>query len=166
MPRTDTQMWGFTISWNPFRPLDEHDVSAVTVGSISHVNVEDGTFRPVANASNDYLIDRNLQKRASFTGIPGIRYQDLAVQEDQDGPILQRDQENLGAADTAVVAVRNLLIDGAKKLEEGIEPAQPFHADDYAIRSVVAMDVPVGVSWSEIWNSGQSEKVAQLATRK
>jgi len=164
VPRNDTQMWGYTISWNPSRPLDEKDVFAVTVGSISHVNVEDGSFRPVANASNDYLIDRELQARSSFTGIPGIRYQDLAVQEDQDGPLLQRDQENLGATDMAIVAVRNLLLEGARKLEKGIEPVHAFNSDEYSVRSVVAKDVPVGVPWSEIWSRGQPEKEVQLAT--
>ena len=40
-----------------------------------------GRFRAVANANNDYLIDRDQQKTASYTGIGSIFLQDQAVTE-------------------------------------------------------------------------------------
>ena len=48
---------------------------------------------------NDYLIDREAQKNwDSYTGIPGIRQQDMAVTETM-GPIYNRRQEHLGTTD-------------------------------------------------------------------
>ena len=46
-----------------------------------HSDLIPGTFRPKANRDNDYLIDRELQRTATFTGIKGIGTQDCAVQE-------------------------------------------------------------------------------------
>ena len=49
------------------------------------MHVDPETWLPLANKTNNYLIDRDLQSSRSFTGIFGIRNQDLAVQENQDG---------------------------------------------------------------------------------
>jgi hypothetical protein len=65
---------------------------------------------PEANASNDYLIDREVQRsRRSFTGIFGSGPQDSAVQEGM-GPIYDRSQEHLGASDAGVIAARRHLL--------------------------------------------------------
>ena len=51
-----------------------------------------GSFRLTQTADNDYLIDREAQRTdESYTGIPGIRQQDLAVTESM-GPIYDRTQ--------------------------------------------------------------------------
>ena len=51
-----------------------------------------GTFRLKANKSNDYFIDRQMQKTKNYTGIMGINTQDFALQEGM-GPITDRSQE-------------------------------------------------------------------------
>ncbi|MEY4879615.1 MAG: hypothetical protein RJB62_1084, partial [Pseudomonadota bacterium] len=48
-----------------------------------------GTFRLKRNQSNDYLIDRQMQKTQNFTGIVGVNTQDFALQEGM-GPICDR----------------------------------------------------------------------------
>ncbi|HUY06184.1 MAG TPA: Rieske 2Fe-2S domain-containing protein [Acidimicrobiales bacterium] len=159
VPRDDRNMWGFTVSWNPDRPLDDVDIEAVTSGSVSHVRIQEGSFRSVANASNSYLIDRELQRTSSFTGIPGIRYQDLAVQEDQDGPILRRDEENLGVTDQAIRALRQMLLSGAKNLQMDIDPPQVKNVSAYKVRSVVVRESPLEGGWLDIWESGQPDSV-------
>ena len=90
---------------------------------------------PVANKSNDYLIDRARQRSDSFTGIRGIREQDLAVQEDQWGTITDRTKEHLGSSDTAVIAMRRLLLRSLDDLARGVEPYSAQHGDVYRVRS-------------------------------
>ena len=51
-----------------------------------------GRFRPLADQTNDYLIDREVQRTRDFTGIPGIHTQDKAITESM-GPILNRERE-------------------------------------------------------------------------
>ena len=80
-----------------------------------------GRFRAVANAGNDYLIDRELQKTASYTGIGSIHLQDQAVTESM-GEIYDRTQEHLGTTDAMVIFVRRQLINAAKALrEQGVD---------------------------------------------
>ena len=54
-----------------------------------------GTYRPVANKDNDYLIDREAQKRGdTYSGVEGIAMQDASLQESM-GPIVDRTKERL-----------------------------------------------------------------------
>ena len=50
----------------------------------------DGNYVPLQNKPNDYLIDREAQKTVSYHRHPGVRVQDMAVQEDQRGRISDR----------------------------------------------------------------------------
>ncbi len=54
-----------------------------------------GRARLAANKKNDYEIDREEQRTASYTGISGIFLQDQAVTESM-GPIYNRSNEHLG----------------------------------------------------------------------
>jgi phthalate 4,5-dioxygenase oxygenase subunit len=73
----------------------------------------DTQFRPIKrHAHNDYLQDRAAMENGSFTGIPGIPNQDIAMWESM-GPIADRSQERLGASDIAIVQFRRLMIDAA-----------------------------------------------------
>jgi len=78
-------------------------------------------FRKVRNKDNDWLIDRQVQKTETFTGIDGVNIQDHAVQESM-GPVVDRTRENLVNSDAAVFAMRRLLIHGAKAVQEGGDP--------------------------------------------
>jgi hypothetical protein len=84
-------------------------------------------FRLKKNLGNDYMIDRELQRTRSFTGITGINTQDVAIQEGM-GPIADRSEEHLGATDRAIVALRRLLLDATRSVASGgtlrgIDPA-------------------------------------------
>jgi phenylpropionate dioxygenase-like ring-hydroxylating dioxygenase large terminal subunit len=78
-------------------------------------------YRLKQNLANDYLIDRELQKRSSYTGIAGINTQDIALQEGM-GPITDRSQEHLGTTDRAIIVTRQLLLEATKAVEEGETP--------------------------------------------
>jgi phthalate 4,5-dioxygenase len=80
-----------------------------------------GKQERLVEPENDYLIDRDLQRSTTYTGIPGIQEQDLAVTESM-GRIYDRSQERLGTTDRAIIRMRQLLIKAAQDLEEGIEP--------------------------------------------
>lgn len=98
-----------------------------------------GTRRPLANMSNDYLIDREMQKSVNFSGILRIREQDLMGTEAM-GPVMDRTREHLGTADTAVIYYRRLLLKLARQLEHGIEPWAPAHGDAYRVRALDTLD--------------------------
>ena len=78
-------------------------------------------FRSVRNARNKWMIDREVQKRDTFSGITGINAQDRAVQESM-GKIVDRSQEHLGAADKAIIATRRLLEQAVRDVQEGGQP--------------------------------------------
>ncbi len=79
-------------------------------------------YKLIKNMSNDYLMDRSrMAARTSWCGIDGVNTQDFAVQESM-GPIYDRSTEHLGTADTAVIAMRKLLLDAARAIQNGQEP--------------------------------------------
>ncbi len=106
-----------------------------------------GTFTLKRNPSNDYLIDRQMQKTETFTGIDGINTQDFAIQEGM-GPIVDRSQEYLGSTDRAIVTLRNQLLEAMAAVERG-EPAPG--ADPRTHRGIRPYDgvVPPGRTWRE-----------------
>jgi phenylpropionate dioxygenase-like ring-hydroxylating dioxygenase large terminal subunit len=82
-----------------------------------------GRFNCVQNAENDYLIDREAQRTwKSYTGIEGIRQQDMAV-TDSMGAINPRWKEHLGTTDQLIIRTRRRLITSALALRhDGIIP--------------------------------------------
>ena len=63
------------------------------------------------NPANDYFIDREVQRTKTYTGITGINTQDFALQEGM-GPIVDRSNEHLGTSDRAIIAMRQMLLEG------------------------------------------------------
>jgi len=106
-----------------------------------------GTFRLKRNQSNDYLIDRQMQKTQNFTGIVGVNTQDFALQEGM-GPIADRSKEFLGTSDKAIVALRRLLLDAVATNEKG---GTLRALDPNTYRNVRAYDrvVESGEHWKE-----------------
>ena len=83
----------------------------------------DGSYRPVANRDNDYLMDRAAQKSGrSFSGIEGIAMQDASLQESM-GAIMDRSREHLTNTDNGIIMARQRLLRAAKALSDnGILP--------------------------------------------
>jgi hypothetical protein len=96
---------------------------------------------------NDWLIDRELQRKKTFTGIRGLNTQDLAVQESM-GPIIDRSREHLGTTDKAIIQFRRCMLDAANDLQNGIDPPG---ADSKGYRNLRATDVtiPKDVRWQD-----------------
>ncbi len=106
-----------------------------------------GTFRLRRNQSNDYLIDRQMQKTQNFTGIVGVNTQDFALQEGM-GPICDRSKEFLGTSDKAIVALRRLLLEAVAQNDKG-ETLRALNPATY--RKVRAYDrvVPADQPWQQ-----------------
>ncbi len=81
----------------------------------------DGRTR-LMRPDNDYLIDRVAQKTITPSGIIPTREQDAAATESM-GAVMDRTQEHLYHADAAIIRYRQLLMNAARNLQEGEEPA-------------------------------------------
>ncbi|GAA5199862.1 Rieske 2Fe-2S domain-containing protein [Rugosimonospora acidiphila] len=154
VPLDDHNMWGYTVSWRRDRPLNEAELEEINSGRVSHAAVDPDTFIPLGNLGNDYLIDREAQRTRSFTGIPGVRVQDLAVQEDQDGPVCRRFEEHLGTTDRAIVATRRLMLRAARQVQQGTLPPQRDNASSYRLRSL-AVEADSSTPWEDLWRERQ-----------
>jgi phenylpropionate dioxygenase-like ring-hydroxylating dioxygenase large terminal subunit len=93
-----------------------------------------GRWRLKANASNDYFIDRGVQRTQSYTGIDGIHLQDQAITESM-GPIIDRSQEHLGTSDVMIIRTRRRLLRAAQDLQEGRTPPGVDQPELYRQRS-------------------------------
>jgi phthalate 4,5-dioxygenase oxygenase subunit len=148
VPIDDENCWTFSVNWHPTRALTDRERQVMSSGGGLHPEKIPGTFRPVRNKTNDYQIDRQLQRSGkSFTGISGLSEQDLAVQESM-GAIYDRTNERLGSADAAIIQMRRRLLKAARELEQGIEPPG-LRPESFQVRSVsivLPRDVP---SWPE-----------------
>ena len=101
-------------------PLTEEDrLERGTGNGPSHVDQK--TFRSFQNRSNNYGLDRAVQKTETYTGIDGINQQDRALQETM-GAIVDRSKEHLGPADKAIAQARHLLRQAVKTVEGGGTP--------------------------------------------
>lgn len=160
IPLDDHNAWGFTVTWHHERPLNEGEVVGVTSGIGVHALVDPETFIPLANKSNNYLIDRELQKTSSFTGVYGIRGEDLPVQEDQDGTICKREEEHLGVSDRGIIAVRRLLLNLVKELQAGNEPPHAQRPTAFHARSVV-VTAPRETDPVELFLRGQPDSLTK-----
>jgi phthalate 4,5-dioxygenase oxygenase subunit len=140
VPIDDTSCWVFTYSWNPERALGQPERAAYASGAAIHSEV-DADYAPLRRRANDYLIDRALQKRESFTGITGISEQDAAIQDSQ-GLIHDRTREMLGPTDLGVSSLRALMLGAARELAMGTAPASARNPAAYRVRSgaIVAPD--------------------------
>ncbi len=141
-----THVYNFMYGYDSDVPLNEEYVAQwESLCGRGKDDMVPGTFRLKQSAANDYLIDRQVQKTRTFTGIPGINTQDFALQEGM-GAIVDRSKENLGTSDRAIVAMRRLLLKATRSVEKG---AGAPGTDPAAYRNVRPHDdyVAAGEDW-------------------
>jgi hypothetical protein len=106
-----------------------------------------GTFRPLANKDNDYLMDRAAQKAGvTYCGVRGISMQDASVQESM-GPIVDRSKENLVSTDNAIIMARHTLRRAALALQKGMQP-RGLGPESHRVRSATFV-LPMGVPFDQ-----------------
>ncbi|HEV8251707.1 MAG TPA: aromatic ring-hydroxylating dioxygenase subunit alpha [Gaiellaceae bacterium] len=123
VPIDDVNTWVYTFDYHPTRALTAQEVAAMKEGHGVHSRNIPGTYRPEENKDNDYLIDREAQRRGeSFSGVRGIAQQDASVQESM-GPIVDRTKERLVSSDTGIIKARQQLRKAVEALrDEGVVP--------------------------------------------
>ena len=135
VPTDDYHSDIWTVMWRVRRPMTQEEREGMLGGPHPHVaSFDPATGGLRANHANHFFQDRQVQMTQTFSGIPGIREQDGAVTLGM-GAIVDRTQEHLGTSDTAVIALRRLLIRAAQSLQDGVEPYAPYHGDCYRTRS-------------------------------
>ena len=134
VPVDDESCWIYIYGWHPDRPITVEERARFDKGGYGQFAELGPGYVPLRNRSNDYLIDREEQKKVSFTGVRGIAEQDTMAQESQ-GPIADRTKEHLTATDVGVVHFRRLMLKEAKNLRDGKEPPAAQHPEGYRLRS-------------------------------
>src|SRR5437660_6037235 len=102
------------------------------------------SFASLRNMENKFMIDRQMQKTVSFSGILGTNVQDRAVQESM-GPICDRTLERLGTTDRAIITARRQLLHAVKAVQEGKDP--PGVAPTYYQVRAIEKVLPKGADW-------------------
>ena len=147
VPIDDENCMSWCFTHHPSRTLSAHELEVMRNGGGIHVNLIPGSFRPVVNKDNDYMIDRMAQKHhKSYSGVKGIAMQDAAIQESC-GPIQDRTKENLVSTDNGVIMARHRLAKAAREVAagrtpDGIDPAT------HAVRSA-SIVLPEGANFYE-----------------
>ena len=126
VPMDDTHTMFFHMSWKKNTPglrklKDGAQIPGATIGNRYLPNTTDwhGRWRLADNASNDYGIDRDLQRDGSYSGIDGIHLQDQALTESM-GEIVDHTYEHLSISDLMINRTRRRLLQAARGAAEGI----------------------------------------------
>jgi phthalate 4,5-dioxygenase len=127
------------------RALTRDERQAMIDGKGIHVRYVPGTYRPLANKDNDYLMDRDAQRAGTtYSGVEGIAMQDASLQESM-GPICDRTKENLVSTDNGIIMARHRLMKAARALaEKGVTPpgVDPEHQRVRSAAVVLPPDQP------------------------
>ena len=122
VPIDDRSCWAWSFDYHPTRPLSEDETQAMRDGAGIHCKYVPGTFIPLANKSNDYLMDRDRQRSGElYSGVESIAIQDSSLQESM-GPIQDRSRETLTGTDRGIVQARRKLIAAATALADAGTP--------------------------------------------
>jgi phthalate 4,5-dioxygenase len=147
VPVDDENCFVWTFTYHPTRPLSVMERDTMCGGGGIHTRLIPGTFRPVVNKDNDYMMDRNAQKAGrTYSGVSGIAMQDAAVQESM-GPLQDRTKENLFATDNAIIMARHRLRKAALALPGGALPPG-LTAEAQRVRSATFV-LPQDASFAE-----------------
>ena len=138
IPIDNNSLMFYRLRWS-YEPMPREELEEYKHGEYYYPAVIPGTWIPRDNVHNDYNVDRVAQKNFTYTGIRTFPLQDIAMMENQWGPIADRSQEHLTSSDYQIIYVRRRLIKAAKALAEGIEPSEPFHPEAYRYRRAAAI---------------------------
>ncbi len=137
VPMDDHRTMFVHLSWKKNTPglrklKDGSPIPGASIGNKYLPNTSDwyGRWRLAANASNDYLIDRELQQEKSYSGIDGIHLQDQAMTESM-GSIVDHTFEHLAPSDLMITRTRRRIIQAARAAADGILPKGLDHPELY-----------------------------------
>jgi hypothetical protein len=147
VPIDDENCWAWSINYHPKRPLSASERQAMKDGKGIHVKYVPGTFIPLANKTNEYLMDRSTQKSGvNYSGIEGIAMQDASLQESM-GAIQDRTKENLCSTDNGIIMMRRMLLKAGKDNRDG-KPLPGLKPETQGVRSC-AIELPRDVKFKD-----------------
>ncbi|MEZ5660671.1 MAG: hypothetical protein R3E83_19840 [Burkholderiaceae bacterium] len=123
-----------------------------------------GRWRLAANASNDWMIDREAQRsNRIFCGIDNIFLQDQAVTESMGG-ITDHSFERLGPGDLMIARTRRRLLQAARAFRDGKGPAPGVDDPEVFMqsRSGYFLADPA-IDWLDAFNAQVSQATRPLA---
>ena len=122
-----------------------------------------GRWQLKANRSNDYLIDREIQRRDSYTGIDGIHLQDQAITESM-GPITDHTFEHLAPSDVPIARTRRRILSAVMALaDKGTVPPGVDTPADYRLHRGGYFVADVSLGWREAYEQRIGQDVAPNA---
>ncbi|MDX1499008.1 MAG: Rieske 2Fe-2S domain-containing protein [Woeseiaceae bacterium] len=129
IPINDENCWAWSFDYKSQRELTPVERAAMEDGQGIHCKYVPGTYIPLANKDNDYLMNRKAQKAGLlYSGIESIAIQDASLQESM-GPICDRTEEKLAPTDKGIMMARRRIFKAIKELQEngttppGVDPA-------------------------------------------
>ncbi len=137
VPIDNESLMFFRLRWS-YEPMPAEEMAQYKTSGWYYPILIPGTFTPEDNVHNSYNIDRDRQRSESYTGIKTFPLQDIAMMEDQWGPIAKRHLEHLTSYDYMIIGVRQRLLKVARNMAEGIEPTEPMHPEAYCYRRETA----------------------------
>jgi hypothetical protein len=147
VPIDDENCWAWSINYHPTRDLTGAEVTAMKDGAGIHVKYVEGSFIPLANKGNNYLIDRDRQKSGrNYSGVAGIAMQDASLQESM-GAIQNRTRENLCSTDNGIILTRKKLLKAAQANRDG-KPVPGLDPASQHVRSC-SIELPVGQKYKD-----------------
>jgi phthalate 4,5-dioxygenase len=147
--------------YNPLAPLTEdqrakHQESRAVGGYAPATSDPLTKWRTIASHENDYMLDSQAQRTTTFSGVPPIKLQDVAMTESM-GPVLNRTTEHLGTTDAAIIQMRRCMLNAVKALRDhDAVPPGVDNPEAYGVRSATAY-IPKDQSWLDA--SGDSLRV-------
>jgi phthalate 4,5-dioxygenase len=139
IPIDDENCWAWSFDYHPVRAITKDERQAMKDGYGVHVKYVPGTYRPLANKDNDYLMDREAQKRGdTYSGVEGIAMQDASLQESM-GPIVDRTKENLVSTDNGIIMARHRLRKAVTALQDKGETPPGVDPRHHRVRSAAVV---------------------------
>jgi phthalate 4,5-dioxygenase len=143
VPIDDTRTWFYILTMRD-TPFSREEKKAAR-------SWVDANYRRVRNLGNDYLQDREHQRKTSYSGIRAVipAEQDGCATESM-GPIYDRSREHLGYSDKTIIALRRLLLKAVTAVQEGKEPPHIVRdpsTNDFSWLRAAKIVIPPGESW-------------------
>ena len=147
VPIDDEHHWRYNVNFRRDAPLDLGERRR------SRSSVADN-YRLKRNRANRYLQDRDEMKTETFLGMgKDFVVHDTAATESE-GQIYDRTVEHLGYTDRGVIALRKLMFEGIKAVQEGLDPRGVVRdAEENHFPDLVALDDLMSASeeWRGYW---------------
>ncbi|HEY4172900.1 MAG TPA: hypothetical protein VGM42_07710, partial [Rhodopila sp.] len=172
VPMDDTHTMFISLTWTKMaRPLPLRNGQPIP-GQVPLIDYQPastdwyGRWRPVANASNDYFIDREAQRNdVIYTGITMIHMQDQAVTESM-GSIVDHGFEHLAPSDQMITRTRRRLLLAARALRDHGTVPPGVDAPEIYARARSGECVMPGDDWQAVYEARLKDVVRPVALRE